>query len=348
MLLWAMEKLLALLKDSVNTGVTPGAVSVIGTASERCFIGAVGLQRLEGTATHAATIYDLASLTKVMATLPAVLRLIGAGELQLEHTVSHYVSNAGWFQSPSLADVRVQDLLTHTSGLPAWKPLFSLTNDRATAIANVLQSELAHPQGNYVYSDLGFILLGHLVERISGLRLDEFAKDQIYAPLGIQALGFGPVSGEVAATEDCGWRKQLLEGVVHDENAFIMGGVAGHAGLFGTADAVAQYAQAWLRSDPILGTENLLQQARQEWINTGPDRRGLGWVLKGQDSFAGSLATKSGYGHTGFTGTSLWLEPELDSFAVLLTNRVHPSRHATGIHELRKTFHELWLSEVMA
>jgi serine-type D-Ala-D-Ala carboxypeptidase len=185
------------------------------------------------------------------------------------------------------------------------------------------------------------MLLGIILERVTKLRQDEFAKRYIFEPLGMNQTSYGPVINvPVAATEDCGWRNELLEGIVHDENAFVMDGVAGHAGLFGTADDIATYAQAWLKLDSRLGREEVLLECIKEQVADGKLRRGLGWLLKGETSFAGKFATEKGYGHTGFTGTSLWLEPEQGWFAVLLTNRVHPTRnHGEHVHEIRQAFH---------
>lgn len=310
-----------------------------GTAAEAGVPLAVGFTREGGRRVTPETHFDLASLTKVVATLPAILRLVSDGELSLEDRVERFYSNAGWFQSPSLGDATVRQLLSHTSGLPAWRPLFAEISSRSTALAAVLQSKLEHP-GKFAYSDLGFMLLGALVERVSGVRLDRFAKSEIFSTLAMEATGFGPISGvPVAATEDCGWRGRLLEGEVHDENATVWEGVAGHAGLFGTAADLGRYCRAWLEFDPRLGPEELLVEATTEQAHSQDGgRRGLGWLLASKECFAGPQA--GGYGHTGFTGTSLWIDPEAESYSVLLTNRVHPHRgQRTGIAELRARFH---------
>lgn len=329
----------ALLEQATRTREVPGAVAVAGTL-DRQDVWTVGVQRYGGAAVSTATRYDLASLTKVVATLPAVLRLVGDGEVGLEDKVKKFFSHAGWFQEPSLADVTIRQLLTHTSGLPAWKPLFALVSERRTAFANVLQTELEQPDA-YSYSDLGFILLGAIVERVTGEQQDSFVKKHIFDPLGMSETGYGPVAGvPVAATEDCGWRGEVLEGVVHDENAFVLGGIAGHAGLFGTSRDLGLYARAWLEYNPILGPETLLREALSEQVS-GETRRGLGWQLAGEGSSAGSFASNRAYGHTGFTGTSLWLEPSQGWYGVLLSNRVHPSRFdGQTIHPLRRAFYE--------
>lgn len=334
------------LEQAITKGEIPSAVAVVGTATERHTVAVCGVRRYGGKAVTLETRYDLASLSKVVSTLPCILKLVSDGELSFDDTVGKFISSAGWFQTPSLADVTVRQLLTHTSGLPAWKALFAQVSIRQTAIANVLQTELVHAKGTIIYSDLGFILLGIILERVSKLRQDEFAKRYIFEPLGMKETSYGPLTNvPVAATEDCGWRNEMLEGIVHDENAFVLDGIAGHAGLFGTANDVATYAQAWLRLDSRLGREGVLLETMKEHVSDGKLRRGLGWLLKGEDSFAGKFATANGYGHTGFAGTSIWIEPEQGLtkqswFSVLLTNRVHPTRnHGANMHEIRQAFH---------
>ncbi len=346
----------AVLTDAVAKGEIPCAVAVAGTPHHHDVIAAKGVRRYSGGSGEESggetvtldTRFDLASLTKVVVTLPSILHLVDAEEVRLEHPVSHFFSNAGWAQSPSLADVTLRQLLTHTSGLPAWTPLFAWVEGRRTALANVLQTSLGEP--TYAYSDLGFILLGAVVERVSKQRLDEFAVAHIFEPLELPHLSFGPLHDvPVAATEDCGWRGELLGGVVHDENAWVMDGVAGHAGLFGTAQDLATYAQAWLKLNERLGRETLLREATSVQVEADGVRRGLGWQLGGAGSSVGSLASSAAYGHTGFTGTSLWIDPVQGWFAVLLTNRVHPHRsRGQNIHALRRAFHKAVAREFAA
>lgn len=332
---------------AVEQGVVPGAVAAAQVGGlEAAHAG--GVTRYGGPPVTPDTRFDLASLTKVVATLPSVLALVERGEMSLDDPLKRFFSNAGWMQTPSLGDVTVAQLLTHSSGLPAWKPLFAQVEGRRTALANVLQTPLMHPAGEVVYSDLGFILLGAVVERVSGTRLDAFADEHVFGPLGMSCTAFGVPAGEgdaeknVAATEDCGWRGRLLQGEVHDENAFVMGGVAGHAGLFGTVGDLARYAKAWRDQAAPFASPELLRLACGERVR-GPGvmgRRGLGWQLHREGSSAGTRASPAAYGHTGFTGTSLWIDPEGGWFAVLLTNRVHPSRTCgEGIVELRVAFH---------
>lgn len=343
----------AVLERAVERGTTPCAVALVSGEES---VEAFGVVREGGSRATPGTLFDLASLTKVVATLPSLLRLASDGELSFDDGVGRFFSNAGWFQAPSLAAATVRQLLSHTSGLPAWRPLFAQLSDRRTALGAVLQTPLEQP-GRPVYSDLGFMLLGAIVERVSGERLDDFARKYVFAPLEMSETRFGPIvdTPDLAATEDCGWRGRLLQGEVHDENATVWDGVAGHAGLFGSAADLGRYCQAWLDSDARLGREELLVEAtREQARGEEGTRRGLGWQLDSEGCWAGKGVR--GYGHTGFTGTSIWVEPAgrgvsgagrasgstgPGGYAVLLTNRVHPHRALrTGIAELRASFHE--------
>jgi CubicO group peptidase (beta-lactamase class C family) len=269
------------------------------------------------------------------------LQAAGRGTLELDDRIGRFFSSAGWFQTPSLADVSVRSLLTHSSGLPNWRPLYATLSDRRAALAHVLNAPVEHP-GKVVYSDLGFMLLGALVERLHHARLDRVAEEAVFGPLGMTATRFGPIAGDhIAATEDCGWRDRLLVGEVHDENATVWDGVAGHAGLFSTLDDTLAYAHAWLTNDPRVAPEALQREAvRPQATADEGGLRGLGWLTASPVAFAGPDAR--GYGHTGFTGTSMWMDPDAGFAWVLLTNRVHPVRgDAAGIIALRKRLHPL-------
>lgn len=344
----APESAVRILNDAAAAGDLPGGVLHTGSGSASVAPVPFGHLSANGPEVTAETRYDLASLTKVVATLPAVLQLITAGELELDRPIRRWFSNAGWFQSPSLADATVRQLLAHNSGLPNWIPLFTRTRDRLLALGIVQQSPVSQIGGTAVYSDLGFMLLGALVERVTGSRLDDYVTEHVFRPLGMQSTGFRPfgpggrpeltTAASFAPTEYCGWRNRLLTGEVHDENCCAWEGVAGHAGLFGTAQDLGIYARSWLAIDPRLGAPELLEEALKQQAQTETGQsRGLGWQLAHPDGFAGSVP---GYGHTGFTGTSLWLDPGANRFTVLLTNRVHPDRHRNpSITGLRRSIH---------
>lgn len=334
------EPVRARLARAIAEGVTPGAVLAVVERDGATALVAAGRRSGDGPATDADTRYDLASLTKVVATVPSVLKLLAAGAIDLDDPVGRFFSGAGLFQAPSIADATVRALLAHTSGLPAWRPLYAHAADRRAALASVIHTAVEHPEGTVVYSDLGFMLLASIVERVAHERLDAFVGREVFAPLGMDATGFGPLSSvPVAATEDCGWRDRVLEGEVHDENATVWDGVAGHAGLFGTAGDLARYALAWSTRDERLAPPELLDAFTSEAaVAADGARRGLGWVLAHDGSFGGPGAR--GYGHTGFTGTSIWIEPDRGVATVLLTNRVHPRRGSpAGVHALRQDVH---------
>jgi CubicO group peptidase (beta-lactamase class C family) len=355
------------LQQSVAQGAVSAAVAAVGKRDSHVVVGAHGVTCLpayrlaqsepddyaDDYVVQADTRFDVASLTKVVSTLSSLTRLEQAGWLSFDDSIRRFFASAGWFHTPSLGDATIADLLSHQSGLPAWRALFAVTNQRDTAFANVLQSALETP-GQLVYSDLGMILAGAIIEVVTGMRQDAFA-GQLFTELGMENTEYLPLMNSpqaranIAATEYCGWRRQLLWGDVHDENAWTLGGVAGHAGLFSTAADLAVYARAWLNLDERLGRPDLLKTCTQTVIEQDGKRQSYGWHLKHHGDnyvFAGEAASETGYGHTGFTGTSMWLEPEQDWFAVLLTNRIHPSRFASiqppvskDISHVRTQFH---------
>ncbi|TSA87617.1 beta-lactamase family protein [Deinococcus detaillensis] len=289
--------------------------------------------RLTGEALTPQHQFDLASLTKVLVTLPEVLALISEGKLSLTTTVGEVLPEAGWMQEGGLKTQMIAALLSHTAGLRAWAPLYLYPADRSTLIQRVLQErQFWTGEAGPLYSDFGFMVLGAVAERLRGQPLDELAAKR-------SGLTFNP-AGPAVATETDPWRGQTLQGVVHDENAYAMQGVSGHAGAFGTLGAVTDLARRYLNE--TLLPPQILRLARQEFAANAEVRRGLGWQLSTPDSFGGNLASPEGYGHTGFTGMSVWIEPQRGYAITLLTNRVHPARHGTAgeIVKLRREFHD--------
>lgn len=333
----------ALVRGAVASGVVPGAVVLIGGADGAWDPIVAGVRRIGGEAVTADTRFDLASLTKVVACLPLLLRYLDAGELRLDDPVRRFFHNAGWFQDPTVADVTLEDLALHRSGLPAWKPLFALVSDRRTAIANTLQTELTGRRGSFVYSDLGVIVLTAVLERVAGERLDVALTREVLRPLGMSSSGYGPQpSGvPVAATEDDGLRGGVLQGQVHDENAWAMDGVSGHAGLFATAADLLTYCRAWLGRDAPFASTAWLDEAVRDRSNGDGTPRGLLWRLAEPGWAYGHGASAHAYAHSGFTGTSLAIDPDQGWICVLLTNRVHPDRAGgqEGIVALRRSVH---------
>jgi CubicO group peptidase (beta-lactamase class C family) len=287
----------------------------------------------EGEPLDPQAVFDLASLTKVVATLPCVLRLVQEGSVRLDDHIGMYLG--GLHGSPA-GDATVRQLLTHTSGLPAHHHFWREQSDGASILACIRRFQLDHRE-QVVYSDIGFILLGYLVEAVRGAGLDQVGRAEVFAPLGMQATAYGPRREAVVVPTELGTER----GVVHDENARAMGGVAGHAGLFAPAADLVPYCRLWLQGGSPLLDPGLVRLAVSDCSHG--QGRGLGWLLPG----AGSVFPSAGVAHTGFTGTSLWLEPRLGVAAVLLTNAVHPARGNPATPRLRTEFHRAVYAAVL-
>ncbi|WP_194919500.1 serine hydrolase domain-containing protein [Catenulispora rubra] len=329
-----------IVSEAVRGGVVPGAVLAYGRGTD-------GPARVAafGAGVGPDTVYDLASLTKVTATLPCVLRLAEAGEVGLDDPVVKYLPAFG--DGAAKDRVTLRHLLTHSSGLPAISEVYRLPGTAEERFAAVVAEPLESPVGSVVkYSDLGFIMLGRIVAEVAGKPLDEAFGELVAAPLGMAATGFRPVgdAADFAATEvnwfDDPERQDPKAGVVHDENAESFGGVAGQAGLFGTAADLAAYLRAgWLAEDsPILNPAMRAEALRCQ--TEGLDgRRGLGWTLRGDSyDFMSDQWPLSGAGHTGFTGTSLAFDPVSGIWCVLLTNAVLYGRD-NRTRQLRRSLH---------
>jgi CubicO group peptidase (beta-lactamase class C family) len=333
-----MDSGFAPVEQAIQRGPIPGAAAAIGSSeSER--VACFGHTEPGGAAVTPETWYDLASLTKVLCTTPLVLEAIGSGLLDPRAPLRSVLPEIAWLQpTPNLGDATVLQLATHTSGLPAWQPLYTLGLDRATHLARLLHTPREAPPGRIVYSDLGFILLGYLLERLYDQPLDTLAR-RLFGRLGLEEhLGFAPPPGApLAPTEVCPWRGRLLRGEAHDENACALGGVAGHAGLFATLRGVCGYARALL--DCQVHSSAVVAYLSTEHARSDTERRGFGWALMAPGWSGGDLMSPRSIGHTGFTGTGLWIDLERGVYSVLLTNRVHPSRHVeSNIVALRRAF----------
>ena len=286
------------------------------------------------------TIYDCASLTKVAVTTAMAMMLVDEGRLDLETPVSALVPE---FQRGARERVTVRHLLTHSSGLPGWRPLFRDTVGRDAYIRRIAELDLERePGAASVYSDLGFILLGAALESVAGELLDVFAQRRILRPLGMSDTGYRPASSlkaRIAPTEEDPWRGRVVHGEVHDENAFAMGGVAAHAGLFGTAPDLARFAQMVLADGVWQGTRLISPETLRLFATPGGvpgSSYALGWDMpSGDPSSAGRLFSRRSIGHLGYAGTSLWIDPDRRLFLILLTNRVHPTRANDKIRQVR-------------
>jgi CubicO group peptidase (beta-lactamase class C family) len=309
-------------REAVAAGRIPGAVLGVTTRDGRAVLAA-GLARRVPTpiAMTPATWFDLASLTKVIFTTTTILRLAEAGRLDLDAPLTQAIPDLRQYDARAPERrLTFRQCLTHATHLPAVEPLYTYGQDPATLRAFVLQREWR--AGPPVYSDINFILLGIAIERLTGRPLAE------QAPPG---FGFAPDPDLCAATEHCAWRGRVLRGEVHDENAFALGGAAGHAGLFGPASAVLDVARGLLDGGG-LGPASLaaIQAPAGRHRTVGWEHRHPGWS-------GGDACSEATIGHTGFTGTGLWIDFAAGRAWTLLTNRVHPSRHVdTGIAALRR------------
>jgi CubicO group peptidase (beta-lactamase class C family) len=271
--------------------------------------------------------FDLASLTKLF-TATAFLRLVHLDEIQIDRPVQQVVPE---FSGPGKEQVTFRHLLTHSSGLPAYGAFYGHGEGPDDVIAAICRAHLQYAPGTrVVYSCLGYILMGHAMARITGLPLDRWMQGAVLDPLGISEAGYNPTAVGVTLAVPTGngdYRRRRLRGEVHDPLASAMAGVSGNAGLFGTAESVARLGQVYLdggvAGDRVFLSETLVREATREHIRFGGERRGLGWALKPQaGGSAGRLMSPSSYGHTGFTGTSIWIDPVRRLLVVFLTNRV--------------------------
>ncbi len=356
----ALDSIGAVIRAAIDSGVTPGAVVAVGRSRGPAWVRALGRTDWApgAPAVTDSTIYDLASLTKVVATTTAVMTLVDEGRIELDAPLSRYLPEwpiGGWRD-----EVTIRRLLTHTAGLsafaPFWHPAQGALRGRDAILAAIVDREPdSTPGSRYVYSDLGAILLGAAAEEVAGAPLDAYLRAALFDRLGMDDTGFNPAAplDRIAPTEvDTIFRHTHVHGVVHDENAFAMGGVAGHAGLFSTAPDLARFARMLLRAhrsggDPakeadaagvgaVVSAGIIREFTRQQ---PGWDR-GLGWDVRAGTRIAESFSPAA-FGHTGFTGTSLWIDPGNDLYIVLLTNRVNPTRAGSGIGALREAVHEL-------
>jgi CubicO group peptidase (beta-lactamase class C family) len=327
----------------------PGAVVAVGYRDSVVLIAAVGHYGAnDPRPVTTQTIYDLASLTKVIGLTTAAMMLVDSGRLDLDAPVQRYVPA---FQGASKERVLIRHLLTHSSGMPAWRPLYAESKTRDEALALVDTTALLRQPGDtFIYSDLGAMVLTQTVETITGRRLNEFLDAELFGRLGMTSTRFLPPASwrsRIAPTEnDTVFRHRLLWGEVHDENAGRLGGVSGHAGLFSTAPDLARFA-VWLLQTrkggltaPKLSSDLVQRFTTRQNIPPGSSRA-LGWDTPSDNSSAGTKMGPNAFGHTGFTGTSIWLDPDRDLFIILLTNRVNPTRTNTRIFQVRRRVADL-------
>jgi CubicO group peptidase (beta-lactamase class C family) len=358
-----------LFQRAIEDGVFPGAVVLVSQHEKVVYERAFGNRSTEPQTTpmEIGTIFDLASLTKAIATTTAFMLLVKEKKIRLDDLITRVIPMYGVL-GKNLTTFR--HVLNHSSGLPAWKAYFEEIiqgekNGRIHFLASRAaktyvyeqihrEKPLSPPGAQSLYSDLGFILLGEAIEVVTSNSLDRFCHERIFKPLGLRATGFvdltqlrtrrlHPVEAMIAPTEYCPWRKKILCGEVHDDNAYAMGGVAGHAGLFSSARDLHQFLVGM--SQCFHGRSDFLPQALVQEFFSKPDKPlgnfALGWdTPAAEGSASGQRFSSRTIGHLGFTGCSIWWDLERDCHVILLTNRVHPSRRNERIKEFRPAIHD--------
>ncbi|MFL5637452.1 MAG: serine hydrolase domain-containing protein [Gemmatimonadaceae bacterium] len=318
------------IERGIRAGGYPGASVVVGRKGAAVFEKGFGKLSWSSSSTMVdaqRTIYDVASLSKVVGTTTAIMILYDEKKIGLDDRVVTYIPTFGGGDKDN---VTLRQLLTHTSGLPAGRDIWRIAQTPLEARALVLSTPLeGRPGAQYIYSDLGADILGFLVEVVSGEPLDKFLTRRVFEPLGMNETMYRPADSlfpRVAPTEVTPPRGYPLRGEVHDENAYALGGVAGHAGLFSTAADLSVFAQMMLNGGEYNGVQIVSKQTVDLFTSRAFGHRALGWDTAEGDYGSGRYLGPTAYGHTGFTGTSMWIDPEREMFVILLTNRVHAAR----------------------
>jgi len=344
----------SLLDRAVRDSVFPGAIAVIGNRNG--IVTQVTSGRIDWAADAPApdlnTLWDIASLTKVVGMTTAMMQLVESGKVLLDAPAQRYLPE---WKGRHKERVTVRHLLTHSSGLPAFIQMWKITSTADSARQLVLNAPLdTVPGARMVYSDLGAILLGMIVERVSGETLDGYLAKHVFTPLKMNDTRYRPaadVLARVAPTEKDPWRGRHLRGEVHDENAFLLGGVSAHAGLFSSAHDLARFARALLGGGALDGARIVKPETIRDFTraqNIELSHRALGWETPNGTNSAGRRLRRPAFGHTGFTGTSVWIDPSNDLFIVLLTNRVNPSRENSRIGPVRTTIADLAVTQTQS
>jgi CubicO group peptidase (beta-lactamase class C family) len=321
------ERLDDIMSRAIRDSVAPGAALAVGRHGKVVHLRGYGRLHYDSVSQPAtdSTIWDLASLTKVIGTTTAAMILEEEGRLDIERPVRYYLPG---FDAPDKTGITVRMLLVHNGGLEAFAPLFRNYNGRSQYLEQINARPIDAPPGTRtLYSDWDFVLLGFIVEQITGQTLDTFLRQRVWLPLGMRDTGFHPGSADIARiapTELDPERGGIVRGIVHDENAWAVGGVAGHAGLFSSARDLAGFANFLLNGGtPLFSPATLARWTSRQGRGSS---RALGWDTPSAPSSAGRYSSPRSFGHTGFTGTSIWIDPEKGLFIVLLTNRVNPTR----------------------
>ncbi len=355
-------KAYAVLDSAIENKIFPGAQIAVVVGGSLIASRGFGTQTYDSASPSVTTetIYDIASLTKVLAAVPVTMKLIAQKKLSLQHTVNQFFPE---FTGKGKEEVTIRHILTHSSGLPGYYQFFldNQINSKEDILHYILNVELKEkPGSSYEYSDLGFILLSAIIEKVSKRPLEKLTQSWLYNPLGMEHTRYLPPKewiSNLAPTElDTIYRQRLVHGEVHDENTHLMGGVSGHAGLFSTAEDIAKYTQMWVDGGVWNGKRmfNEVQVREFTTVQEMPidSDMALGWDTPSQSgkSIAGDFFTKGSFGHLGFTGTSLWIDPNQGIVIVLLTNRVHPSRKgqegSREMYGIRREFYNRIMEQI--
>ncbi len=342
-----------LMQNAVNDKVFPGGVLLVGQRSKVIYHKAFGRHNYDANSQKITTesIFDLASLTKVVATTPAAMILVDQRLISLDEKVGYYLPE---FTNNGKENITIRNLLLHNSGLPSWKPFYKMGLDSAGVVNAIMTSELESKSGEtYRYSDLGMITMQKVVERVTGVPYPVFLKNNLYDKLEMNHTCYNPPADfqyfTVPTEEDNYWRHKHIKGSVHDESAASLNGVAGHAGLFSRADDIAKYAYTILNDGKYKKQTIFYPNTVRTWTSkqSAQSSRGLGWDTKSEGySSAGSKFSLNSCGHTGFTGTSIWIDKDRDLFVILLTNRVNPTRENKSIIKFRPKLHDAIIDAV--
>ncbi|NQU63097.1 MAG: serine hydrolase [SAR324 cluster bacterium] len=351
----AEQLIAAMAKDAINKGTFPGIEILCGSGDRILFHKSYG--RMDGQpdspTLQVGSLFDLASLTKPLATAAAIAHLADCGLIQMEDPVSRFINEFG---ATEKANITISQLLTHTAGFPDWAALYEPEFDKKNAWNKLIRTPLVYKPGSAVrYSCLGYIILAEIVRRISQTTLAEYCRSRIYAPLGLDNLLFNPDPElqNIVPTAYCPLRKKWLRGIVHDENSFAFEGEGGNAGLFGTAGAINTYCRMLLssgrlRAKPIFSTAAVAGFLKNQNKPSLPPRS-YGWdINSGKEVYmsCGSQMPTGSIGHLGFTGTSIWMDPVSKIMIILLSNRVNLAREGNMplIRAFRPKMHTLLLS----
>ena len=340
------SKIEKIINNAIKDSAFPGAVVLVEKNGKIIFEKAFGHFTYDKNSRQMTlnTLFDLASLTKVISTTTCAMICFDRGLFKLDDKVLKYIPQ---FAQNGKGNITIRNLLLHNSGLPAFKQYYKMFDNGEDVLNDIYSTKLDYPTGTKtVYSDLGIITLGKIIEKVTGMKLDKFALKEIFNPLGMKNTMYNPpdsLKNRCAPTEhDDYWRHRQIQGEVHDETASMLGGVAGQAGLFSTAEDIAKVLQMLLQDGKFDGRQIIksgtvkLFTKRQSQNSS----RALGWDTKSKTgSSAGDLFSGDSYGHTGFTGTSVWTDPERKLFVVFLTNRVYPTRKNHKLFKVRPALH---------